>query len=149
MLFRPRRLPHAAEHRRRARPPAAAARLHGRLALSRDRSGRETVFACLATFTVQNSEVENTLYVMVWYESFPRVLQLVARQGSGPEVAILNNCPPLDIPRFWESFRAQLLESTDTVVAVNNPILAEQIFYQTGFRPPTVPAQAALLLLRV
>merc|ERR1719387_3213273 len=65
-----------------------------------------------------------------------RRLPLLAFLG----VAILNNCPPLDIPRFWEAFRSQVLESDNTVVAVNNPILAEQLYYQAGFRPPTVRA---------
>ena len=42
-----------------------------------------------------------------------------------------------------------MLESDNTVVAVNNPILAEQIYYQAGFRPPTVRQIETIATIRM
>ncbi len=57
-------------------------------------------------------------------------LPMVAYLG----VALLNSVPPLDLEKFWD-----LLDSRkDTVIYVNNRILREQIYYQTGIRAPYV-----------
>ncbi|CAK9009437.1 unnamed protein product [Durusdinium trenchii] len=59
-------------------------------------------------------------------------------------VALLNNCPPDDMDLFWERLVA-LLEpkrpgQPAAQMAVNNLILSEQIYYQTGYRMPYVRA---------
>jgi len=57
-------------------------------------------------------------------------------------VALLNNCPPDDLDTFWQSL-VDLLESQDgqqAQMAVNNLILSEQIYYQSGYRMPYVRA---------
>jgi len=54
-------------------------------------------------------------------------------------VALLNSVPPFDVKRFWN-----LLDDRkpfeDTVLYVNNRILREQIYYQSGIRAPYVRA---------
>lgn len=59
-------------------------------------------------------------------------------------VALLNSCPPDDLANFWAAF-AKLYqrgkkEGPSAVLAVNNLILSEQIFYQSGKRMPYVRA---------
>mmetsp|Transcript_44922 Transcript_44922/g.101686 ORF Transcript_44922/g.101686 Transcript_44922/m.101686 type:complete len:424 (+) Transcript_44922:945-2216(+) len=55
-------------------------------------------------------------------------------------VALLNNCPPEDVKRFWAAFESDVVDEPSTVLAVNNLILSEQVFYQTGFRLPYIRA---------
>eukprot|EP00434_Breviolum_minutum_P005952 symbB.v1.2.005249.t1/scaffold304.1/size234131/8 len=58
-------------------------------------------------------------------------------------VALLNNCPPEDMDVFWQSLMELLEESSQTSLAqmaVNNLILSEQIYFQTGYRMPYVRA---------
>jgi hypothetical protein len=60
----------------------------------------------------------------------PKRLPMVAYLG----VALLNSVPPMDLDKFWD-----LLDNRkDTVIYVNNRILREQIYYQTGIRTPYV-----------
>merc|ERR1712232_330905 len=60
-------------------------------------------------------------------------------------VALLNGCPPENVDRFWKHF-GELMSSpeahqkTGAVLAVNNLILSEQAFYQSGKRLPYVRA---------
>ncbi|CAK9084833.1 unnamed protein product [Durusdinium trenchii] len=57
-------------------------------------------------------------------------------------VALLNGCPPQDVPTFWQHWGELFAESPSrAVLATNNLILSEQIFYQTGRRLPYVRAQ--------
>lgn len=59
-------------------------------------------------------------------------------------VALLNSCPPEDIGTFWSELAAIMApgegKRTAAVLAVNNLILSEQIFYQSGYRMPYVRA---------
>eukprot|EP00435_Cladocopium_sp_Y103_P046641 s1989_g13.t1 len=55
-------------------------------------------------------------------------------------VALLNGCPPQDVPTFWENFKELFGNSAKAILATNNLILSEQIFYQTGHRLPYVRA---------
>jgi len=60
-------------------------------------------------------------------------------------VALLNSCPPEDVAQFWMEFAAVTSDrsgdgSTPSVLAVNNMILSEQIYYQSGYRMPYVRA---------
>lgn len=55
-------------------------------------------------------------------------------------VALLNGCPPQDVPTFWENFKELFGNSAKATLATNNLILSEQIFYQTGHRLPYVRA---------
>eukprot|EP00928_Gymnodinium_smaydae_P089219 TRINITY_DN7320_c1_g1_i1.p1 TRINITY_DN7320_c1_g1~~TRINITY_DN7320_c1_g1_i1.p1 ORF type:complete len:759 (+),score=55.49 TRINITY_DN7320_c1_g1_i1:79-2355(+) len=58
-------------------------------------------------------------------------------------VALLNGCPPEDLDTFWDEFGRLVDENgghRQAVLAVNNMILSEQIFYQTGKRMPYVRA---------
>ncbi len=59
-------------------------------------------------------------------------------------VALLNNCPPEDMDIFWQSLMELLEEESAQTslaqMAVNNLILSEQIFFQTGYRMPYVRA---------
>jgi len=79
-------------------------------------------------------------------------------------VALLNSCPPEDVPTFWRSLAAlgpfsrerddgRVSDSSvsgarpnnndqrvSAVLAVNNLILSEQIYFQTGWRVPYVRA---------
>eukprot|EP00438_Fugacium_kawagutii_P011261 Skav224325 [mRNA] locus=scaffold1353:42774:70462:- [translate_table: standard] len=64
-----------------------------------------------------------------------KVLPLLGYLG----VALLNNCPPEDLDTFWQSLM-ELLESDQAQMAVNNLILSEQIYYQSGYRMPYVRA---------
>lgn len=64
-----------------------------------------------------------------------KVLPLLGYLG----VALLNNCPPEDLNTFWQSLM-ELLETDQAQMAVNNLILSEQIYYQSGYRMPYVRA---------
>jgi len=60
-------------------------------------------------------------------------------------VALLNSCPPEDVPIFWERLAGVFAPRADgeqatALLAVNNLILSEQIYYQTGLRVPYVRA---------
>eukprot|EP00927_Polykrikos_kofoidii_P046588 TRINITY_DN40777_c0_g1_i1.p1 TRINITY_DN40777_c0_g1~~TRINITY_DN40777_c0_g1_i1.p1 ORF type:complete len:805 (+),score=94.80 TRINITY_DN40777_c0_g1_i1:142-2415(+) len=55
-------------------------------------------------------------------------------------VALLNGCPPQDLDFFWQEFEELFGSSAEAVLAVNNLILSEQVFYQTGKRVPYVRA---------
>eukprot|EP00429_Kryptoperidinium_foliaceum_P062109 CAMPEP_0176083718 /NCGR_PEP_ID=MMETSP0120_2-20121206/41888_1 /TAXON_ID=160619 /ORGANISM="Kryptoperidinium foliaceum, Strain CCMP 1326" /LENGTH=484 /DNA_ID=CAMNT_0017417509 /DNA_START=60 /DNA_END=1510 /DNA_ORIENTATION=+ len=59
-------------------------------------------------------------------------------------VALLNSCPPEDIDIFWDSFsqvwQMSGEEKPTAVLAVNNLILSEQIYYQSGYRMPYIRA---------
>lgn len=63
-------------------------------------------------------------------------------------VALLNSCPPQDLNVFWRIFTQTMAPvqpgaksaAAPAVVAVNNLILSEQIFYQSGHRAPYVRA---------
>lgn len=59
-------------------------------------------------------------------------------------VALLNSCPPEDLGLFWKSFTKTMGENQNgqpsAIMAVNNLILSEQIFYQSGYRIPYVRA---------
>ncbi|CAE7672925.1 unnamed protein product [Symbiodinium sp. CCMP2592] len=55
-------------------------------------------------------------------------------------VALLNSCPPDDTDLFWDSL-IHVMDSPDLAeIAVNNLILSEQVYYQTGYRMPYVRA---------
>lgn len=60
-------------------------------------------------------------------------------------VALLQGCPPTETSRFWSSLEQVVSSNGDAngvgpVLAVNNLILSEQIFYQSGIRFPYVRA---------
>eukprot|EP00928_Gymnodinium_smaydae_P090055 TRINITY_DN73906_c0_g1_i1.p1 TRINITY_DN73906_c0_g1~~TRINITY_DN73906_c0_g1_i1.p1 ORF type:complete len:835 (+),score=90.29 TRINITY_DN73906_c0_g1_i1:78-2507(+) len=56
-------------------------------------------------------------------------------------VALLNNCPPQGIGTFWQHLvKLQHQGPHVSSLAVNNLILSEQTFYQTGYRLPYVRA---------
>lgn len=75
-------------------------------------------------------------------EARGRLLPLLGYLG----VALLNGCPPADVPMFWRSFSSLMLgDGSDgrpesVVLSVNNLILSEQIFFQSGVRAPYVRA---------
>ncbi|CAE7239095.1 unnamed protein product [Symbiodinium sp. CCMP2456] len=55
-------------------------------------------------------------------------------------VALLNSCPPDDTDLFWDSL-IHVMDSPDLAeIVVNNLILSEQVYYQTGYRMPYVRA---------
>ncbi|CAD7936528.1 unnamed protein product [Amoebophrya sp. A25] len=54
-------------------------------------------------------------------------------------VALLNSVPPLQLDQFWDLLDARQPD-VDTVLYVNNRILREQIYYQTGIVAPYVRA---------
>lgn len=62
-------------------------------------------------------------------------LPLLAYMG----VALLNAVPPFDLERFW-ALLDDRKEHVDSVFYVNNRILREQIYYQTGIKTPYVRA---------
>eukprot|EP00929_Paragymnodinium_shiwhaense_P006802 TRINITY_DN110760_c0_g1_i1.p1 TRINITY_DN110760_c0_g1~~TRINITY_DN110760_c0_g1_i1.p1 ORF type:complete len:729 (+),score=93.03 TRINITY_DN110760_c0_g1_i1:60-2246(+) len=55
-------------------------------------------------------------------------------------VALFNGCPPQDVDTFWQEFATLFKPGAKTALAVNNLILSEQIFYQSGKRLPYVRA---------
>ncbi|CAJ1449187.1 unnamed protein product [Effrenium voratum] len=55
-------------------------------------------------------------------------------------VALLNGCPPQDVPTFWQNFGELFVPNARVRLATNNLILSEQIFYQSGQRLPYVRA---------
>eukprot|EP00930_Biecheleria_cincta_P100925 TRINITY_DN92543_c0_g1_i1.p1 TRINITY_DN92543_c0_g1~~TRINITY_DN92543_c0_g1_i1.p1 ORF type:complete len:527 (-),score=77.20 TRINITY_DN92543_c0_g1_i1:33-1514(-) len=73
-------------------------------------------------------------------EEYGRRLPILGYLG----VALLNSCPPDDIDTFWSSLAQMMLPAEEGApsvqLAVNNLILSEQIYYQSGYRMPYVRA---------
>ncbi|CAD7972637.1 unnamed protein product [Amoebophrya sp. A120] len=71
----------------------------------------------------------------LWRERMQKTLPVLGYLG----VALLNSVPPLDLVKFWDLLDGRK-PGTDTILYVNNRILREQIYYQTGIVAPYVRA---------
>ncbi|KAF4692568.1 hypothetical protein FOZ60_013052 [Perkinsus olseni] len=95
---------------------------------------REDPFLCAADLLVCTEPLSGCLMGLKMSEEIcGRVTMMVGYFG----VALLNLGPPNDINTLWDYFD-RYMSSDRVLAAANNPILAEQIYYQTGHRWPTV-----------